>query len=200
MPAPEASSVTTLLHERQRRRLPRHVAHPSSFVPQASSVPSPSRSVCATASTSRAAAIFGSPEIYASRCVRRFEAIAGTLASSAMRALGARSFAPRSSVPAGPRSALERVYASPPFPTGTSSVAPPSAPLLSSLSACETRPSAPHPPLSASQRALSAQDISRARPRACDRLTAAARFVCRVAARPRVRRRDQRERMRRSAC
>ena len=88
----------------------------------------------------------------------------------------------------------------PPFPTGTSSVAPPSAPLLSSLSACETRPSAPHPPLSASQRALSAQDISRARPRACDRLTAAARFVCRVAARPRVRRRDQRERMRRSAC
>ena len=120
---------------------------------------------------------------YSSRCVRRCAAIAGIRASSAMRALGARPLAPRSSVPAGPRSALERVYASPPCPTGTSSVTYPSASQLPSLLACQTRPSAPQPPLSALQRALSAGGVSRARLRACNRLAAAARLVSRVAAR-----------------
>jgi hypothetical protein len=87
---------------------------------------------------------------YSSRCVWRCAAIAGIRASSAMRALGACSLAPRSSMPTGPRSALERVYASPPFPTGTSSAAPLSASWVTRLSTRQHRPITPQYPLRAS--------------------------------------------------
>ena len=87
-----------------------------------------------TRSPGHTTAILSAIDAYSLSCDQRCAAVAVDPTLSATRALGVRSLSPRSSVPAGPRSALERVYASPPFPTGVSSVAAPSAsPLPSSL-------------------------------------------------------------------